>query len=148
VAHHAFTQTGSAMVFSGLTLAIGVSMWLFSDLKFQADMRVLLIFLFVVNLLSAIIRMPALASASSVLLAQKNRRGGRHLCGGETPKHGVFKLLFQRSAETREAFDTLFDGFVARGVAEAKVAFGAKCAAENRRDFFLLKQARTELLIL
>ncbi|MFT3870327.1 MAG: MMPL family transporter [Nibricoccus sp.] len=57
----AFTQTGSAVVFTGLTLAIGVSMWLFSDLKFQADMGVLLTFMFLVNMLGAIILMPALA---------------------------------------------------------------------------------------
>jgi hypothetical protein len=57
----AFTQTGSAVVFTGLTLAIGVSMWLFSDLKFQADMGVLLTFMFLVNMLGAIVLMPALA---------------------------------------------------------------------------------------
>ena len=57
----AFTQTGSAVVFTGLTLAIGVSMWLFSDLKFQADMGILLTFMFLVNMLGAIIVLPALA---------------------------------------------------------------------------------------
>ncbi|MFT3782318.1 MAG: MMPL family transporter [Nibricoccus sp.] len=57
----AFTQTGSAVVFTGLTLAIGVSMWLLSDLKFQADMGVLLTFMFLVNMLGAIVVMPALA---------------------------------------------------------------------------------------
>jgi predicted RND superfamily exporter protein len=57
----AFTQTGSAVVFTGLTLAIGVSTWLFSDLKFQADMGVLLTFMFLVNMLGAIVLMPALA---------------------------------------------------------------------------------------
>ncbi len=57
----AFTQTGSAVVFTGLTLAVGVSMWLLSDLKFQADMGVLLTFMFLVNMLAAIVVMPALA---------------------------------------------------------------------------------------
>jgi hypothetical protein len=57
----AFTQTGSAVVFTGLTLAIGVSTWLFSDLKFQADMGVLLTFMFLVNMLGAIVLMPAIA---------------------------------------------------------------------------------------
>ncbi len=59
--HDAFTQTGSAVVFTGLTLAIGVSTWLFSDLKFQADMGVLLAFTFLASMLSAIIVLPALA---------------------------------------------------------------------------------------
>jgi uncharacterized protein len=59
--YNAFTQTGSAIVFTGLTLAIGVSTWLFSDLKFQADMGLLLTFMFLVNMLAAIIVLPALA---------------------------------------------------------------------------------------
>jgi len=59
--HNAFTQTGSAVVFTGLTLAIGVSTWIFSELKFQADMGVLLTFMFLVNMLAAIIILPAIA---------------------------------------------------------------------------------------
>jgi len=59
--HAAFTQTGSAVVFTGLTLAIGVSTWIFSDLKFQADMGVLLTFMFLVNMIAAIVILPALA---------------------------------------------------------------------------------------
>jgi predicted RND superfamily exporter protein len=59
--YNAFTQTGSAVVFTGLTLAIGVSTWIFSDLKFQADMGVLLTFMFLVNMLGAIVLLPAMA---------------------------------------------------------------------------------------
>ena len=36
-------DAGAAVVFTGLTLAIGVSTWVFSNLKFQADMGLLLI---------------------------------------------------------------------------------------------------------
>ena len=57
----AFKDTGAAVVFTGLTLAIGVSMWIFSDLKFQADMGVLLTFMFLVNMLGAIVLLPAMA---------------------------------------------------------------------------------------
>jgi uncharacterized protein len=57
----AFADTGSAVVFTGLTLAIGVSPWIFSALKFQADMGILLTFMFLVNMLGAIILLPALA---------------------------------------------------------------------------------------
>lgn len=57
----AYTQTGSAVVFTGLTLAIGVCTWMFSDLKFQADMGLLLAFMFIVNMLGAIILLPAMA---------------------------------------------------------------------------------------
>jgi predicted RND superfamily exporter protein len=54
-------QTGSAVVFTGLTLAVGVSTWLFSALKFQADMGVLLTFMFLFNMLGAILLLPAIA---------------------------------------------------------------------------------------
>lgn len=57
----AFKDTGTAVVFTGLTLAIGVSTWIFSDLKFQADMGLLLTFMFLVNMLGAIILLPAMA---------------------------------------------------------------------------------------
>ncbi len=57
----AFKDTGTAIVFTGLTLAIGVSMWLFSTLKFQADMGLLLTFMFLVNMIAAIILLPAMA---------------------------------------------------------------------------------------
>jgi predicted RND superfamily exporter protein len=57
----AFKDTGAAVVFTGLTLAIGVSTWIFSSLKFQADMGLLLTFMFLVNMLGAIILLPAMA---------------------------------------------------------------------------------------
>jgi len=57
----AFKDTGTAVVFTGLTLAIGVSTWLFSNLKFQADMGLLLTFMFLVNMVAAIVLLPAMA---------------------------------------------------------------------------------------
>ncbi len=57
----ALKDTGAAIVFTGLTLAIGVSTWIFSSLKFQADMGLLLTFMFLVNMLGAIILLPAMA---------------------------------------------------------------------------------------
>ena len=47
------------MLFTGLTLAIGVSTWFFSDLKFQVDMGVLLTFMFLVNMVAAVVLLPA-----------------------------------------------------------------------------------------
>lgn len=55
------TITGSGVVFTGITLAIGVATWMFSPLKFQADMGILLTFMFLVNMLGAILLLPALA---------------------------------------------------------------------------------------
>ncbi|HAU27852.1 MAG TPA: hypothetical protein DCW49_10775, partial [Alteromonas australica] len=57
----ALKERGSAVLFTGITLAIGVSTWVFSSLKFQMDMGILLTFMFVVNMLGAIIVLPALA---------------------------------------------------------------------------------------
>ncbi|MCC5806741.1 MAG: MMPL family transporter [Opitutales bacterium] len=57
----ALRQTGSAVVFTGLTLAVGVSTWIFSALQFQADMGILLTFMFLFNMLGAILLLPAIA---------------------------------------------------------------------------------------
>lgn len=57
----ALQERGSAVLFTGITLAIGVSTWVFSSLKFQMDMGILLTFMFVVNMLGAIIVLPAIA---------------------------------------------------------------------------------------
>ena len=52
--------TGRAVIFTGFTLAAGVGTWIFSDLQFQADMGILLCFIFLANMVGAIILMPAL----------------------------------------------------------------------------------------
>lgn len=52
---------GNGVLFTGITLAIGVLTWIFSPLKFQADMGILLMFMFLVNMLGAIFLLPALA---------------------------------------------------------------------------------------
>lgn len=58
----ALKERGSAVLFTGITLAVGVSTWVFSSLKFQMDMGILLTFMFLVNMLGAIVVLPALAS--------------------------------------------------------------------------------------
>jgi len=58
----ALQERGSAVLITGVTLAIGVSTWFFSDLKFQVDMGILLTFMFLVNMLAAVIVLPALAA--------------------------------------------------------------------------------------
>jgi predicted RND superfamily exporter protein len=54
--------TGASIIFTGITLALGVVTWVFSPLKFQADIGVMLTFMFFVNMLGAIILLPALAA--------------------------------------------------------------------------------------
>ncbi len=53
---------GTGVVFTGITLAAGVGTWIFAPLKFQADMGILLTFMFLVNMLGAIVLLPALAT--------------------------------------------------------------------------------------
>jgi uncharacterized protein len=54
--------TGASIIFTGVTLAIGVATWVFSPLKFQADIGIMLTFMFLVNMLGAIVLLPALAA--------------------------------------------------------------------------------------
>jgi hypothetical protein len=54
--------TGASIIFTGITLAIGVVTWVFSPLQFQADVGIMLTFMFFVNMLGAIILLPALAA--------------------------------------------------------------------------------------
>lgn len=56
----ALKTTGIAIFYTALTLAAGVATWMFSALKFQADMGILLTFMFVVNMVAAMIFLPAL----------------------------------------------------------------------------------------
>ncbi len=58
----ALSQRGTAAVFTAVTMSVGVGSWAFSALKFQADMGILLAFMFLVNMLGAILLLPALAA--------------------------------------------------------------------------------------
>ncbi len=53
--------TGKVVMLTGVTLAIGVATWVFSPIKFQADMGILLAFMFLWNMVGALILLPALA---------------------------------------------------------------------------------------
>lgn len=56
------TSTGVAVALTGVTLALGVSTWIFSAIKFHADMGLLLAFMFLWNMVGAIVMIPALAA--------------------------------------------------------------------------------------
>jgi predicted RND superfamily exporter protein len=53
--------TGVGVIFTGITLAMGVATWIFAPIKFQADMGILLTFMFLLNMAGAIVLLPALA---------------------------------------------------------------------------------------
>ncbi len=53
--------TGRVVLLTGLTLAVAVVTWVFSPIKFQADMGLLLAFMFLWNMLGALMLLPALS---------------------------------------------------------------------------------------
>jgi predicted RND superfamily exporter protein len=59
--YRALLFTGKVVMLTGVTLAAGVITWVFSPIKFQADMGLLLAFMFLWNMLGALILLPALA---------------------------------------------------------------------------------------
>lgn len=65
----ALKQRGTASVFTAVTMTVSVATWAFSALKFQADMGILLAFMFLANVFGAILLLPALAA---FLLPNKN----------------------------------------------------------------------------
>ncbi|MBK7614705.1 MAG: RND family transporter [Burkholderiales bacterium] len=58
---HALQFTGRVVMLTGITLALAVGTWAFSPIKFQADMGILLAFMFVWNMVGALVLLPALA---------------------------------------------------------------------------------------
>ncbi len=59
--YKALLFTGKVVALTGITLGVAVATWVISPIKFQADMGVLLGFMFVWNMLGAGILLPALA---------------------------------------------------------------------------------------
>jgi len=83
--YRALVSTGKVVMLTGVTLAIGVGTWIFSPIKFQADMGVLLAFMFIWNMVGALLLLPALAY---FLLPPEGRpsaiEAARHTTSGET----------------------------------------------------------------
>ncbi|MEG2047587.1 MAG: MMPL family transporter, partial [Comamonas sp.] len=75
--YEAMRQRGNAAIFTALTMSIGVGTWAFSALKFQADMGILLAFMFLVNMLGAIFLLPAMAAWLNVGPAEAKARAKR-----------------------------------------------------------------------
>ncbi|KQV82614.1 RND transporter [Massilia sp. Root351] len=58
---HALQFTGKVVALVGVTLAAGVVCWAWSPIKFQADMGILLTFMFALNMVGALVLVPALS---------------------------------------------------------------------------------------
>jgi hypothetical protein len=64
-------ETGNGVFYTALNFAIGVSTWSFSPLKFQADMGLLMTFMFMVNMVMALTALPGLAVVIDTLIPRK-----------------------------------------------------------------------------
>jgi len=58
---HALNFTGKVVALVGITLAAGVVTWAASPIKFQADMGIMLTFMFLWNMIGALVLIPALS---------------------------------------------------------------------------------------
>jgi hypothetical protein len=68
----ALTSTGKVVALIGITLSAAVITWAGSPIKFQADMGMLLAFMFLLNMVGALVLVPSL---SAFLLPSKGREG-------------------------------------------------------------------------
>lgn len=58
----ALTTTGKTIMFTAITLMLALIPWLFSSIKFQAEMGILILVLMVFNMIGAIVFVPALTA--------------------------------------------------------------------------------------
>ncbi len=79
-------ETGSAVIFTGLSLSIGVATWAFSPLQFQADMGMLLTFMFFMNMAGAIVVLPAIIGVMDLIVPQKHPGD---IAAALEPEHGT-----------------------------------------------------------
>jgi predicted RND superfamily exporter protein len=84
--------TGRVVALVGITLAAGVVCWVWSPIKFQADMGILLTFMLLWNMLGALVLIPAL---SHFLLRHVGEPARPPIADGQTPEP-----LRKRSAES------------------------------------------------
>lgn len=67
----ALIEVGVATMFTAITLSIGVATWSLCELKFQADMGLLLTFMFMINMVMALTLLPALAVVLDCLVPRR-----------------------------------------------------------------------------
>lgn len=60
--YRALVFTGRVVMLTGITLGVAVGTWAFSMIKFQADMGILLSFMFVFNMIGALVLLPSLGA--------------------------------------------------------------------------------------
>jgi predicted RND superfamily exporter protein len=84
-------SAGRAVTLTGLTLSAGVLTWMWSPLKFQVDMGILLLFIFLWNMVGALTLLPALA----VFLSGRKVSTGDAMTAEELTESGAAATLPQ-----------------------------------------------------
>ena len=84
---HALAFTGKVVLMTGMTLAAGVSTWVFSVIKFQADMGILLAFMFLWNMVGAMVLLPALGHF--LLQGKVKNQSAQNQADSESPRHAT-----------------------------------------------------------
>ncbi|MBV1788691.1 MMPL family transporter [Marinobacterium sp. D7] len=89
--------TGKVVMLTGVTLAVGVVTWVASPIKFQADMGLLLAFMFLWNMLGALVFLPALAhflmkpdkaASANIVLETLGQERAKPLCSTSSNQCG------------------------------------------------------------
>jgi hypothetical protein len=68
--------TGRVVALVGLTMSAGVITWIWSPIKFQADMGILLTFMFLWNMVGALVLIPSLSHFLLRRLRERECEGG------------------------------------------------------------------------
>lgn len=89
--------TGKVVALVGLTMAAGVITWAWSPIKFQADMGILLAFMFLWNMVGALVLIPAL----SYFLLNPGRKQGQHGAAAPVPAHSAAAAPAARMVRAR-----------------------------------------------
>jgi len=96
--YQALLFTGKVVMLTGATLACAVFLWVFSPIKFQADMGVLLAFMFLWNMLGALVMLPALAH----FLLPDSRQQSAHKVDSVTIENGATRSRMEENSTMRE----------------------------------------------
>ena len=85
----ALAETGVAVIFTAVTLTIGVATWIFSPLRLQSDMGALMTFMLIANMVAAVSVLPAWAVMLDRVLPRPrtNGNGDAHAHHAATGRH-------------------------------------------------------------
>lgn len=89
---YALRFTGRVVALVGMTLAAGVVTWVWSPIKFQADMGILLTFMFIGNMIGALILIPALSYFLLRRVGPSVQPGTPHKNGGEPVSENAMRM--------------------------------------------------------